>query len=308
MGWIGLIAGNSGDSLADQLINKGYKVLIIVGKDFEPGVKNATEYLVEDLSNKEKILKKLKEYCIDKVVIGTGHIKAIELTAYLETNGIDNSLNIEVTKLAKDKILFKKKLDEIGLLTPSFLSMNTNIITPAIKNQIEKIGFPLVVKSSIDLTQPEKVKNYEELLGAISEINETGSEILIEEFIKGSDCTVHVTNDGENTEILGVKYWSKAKEKQLKGFDNSYSLELTNELEEKIKESSRKLMLRLNVLGYCKVDFTVEGDKAYILEINTVTLTGYNSSSYKYFAEKKIDISKKMVDTALNILYKKSLN
>lgn len=307
MEWIGLIGGSSGDSLVDRLLERGYRVLLIGGTQNDPGIENANAIVITDLANKNEIYEKIKSFNITKAIIGTGHIKAIELAEFLEERNISTTLNIEMTKLAKDKIAFKEKIKSLHFLTPDFVGLNSNVISLDNCKRIEELGFPLVIKSAIDLNQPQKVKNAKDLKIAIDEVSETNSRVLIEKFIAGSDCTVHILNNGDKKEILGVKYWSKAKEKSLKGFENSYSAKLPQKIEKEIIKTSEELMEKLNILGYSKVDFTVEKNEAYILEVNTVTLTGYNSSSYKYFLERGIDISEKMITNCLSTLKNKEL-
>lgn len=89
---------------------------------------------------------------------------------------------------------------------------------------IEDIGgFPCVIKSTIDLFQPIEMHTFaefEEFMDEkISLLDET--DLLIEEFIDGYDCTVAVACNGEEIKNYGVTYYSKAKEYGLKGFDKA---------------------------------------------------------------------------------------
>jgi len=74
---IGLIAGHSGDSLTDILKRKGYLVAVVGGAENEPGMDKADFVLVGDLSKHKEIINFFREHEADKVIIGTGHRKAI---------------------------------------------------------------------------------------------------------------------------------------------------------------------------------------------------------------------------------------
>ena len=54
-----------------------------------------------------------------------------------------------------------------------------------------------MVKSSIDRLLPQKCNTEAELRTAFDEVGATDSEILVEEFVDGVDCTIPYLNDME---------------------------------------------------------------------------------------------------------------
>jgi len=85
-------------------------VAVVGGAENEPGMDKADFVLVGDLSKHKEIINFFREHEADKVIIGTGHRKAILLAKALEKNGFKTNINYSKSLLAKDKIKFKKEL------------------------------------------------------------------------------------------------------------------------------------------------------------------------------------------------------
>jgi len=94
---------------------------------------------------------------------------------------------------------------------------------------VSKISIPCVVKSAVDAVQPVKANSVAELKEAVEKVRATNTAVLIEEYIKGNDCTVAVESDGKNVRSLGVTYYCKAKEYKLKGFEGAYSKKMSED-------------------------------------------------------------------------------
>lgn len=300
---IGLIAGHSGDSLTDELHKRGFKVAIVGGQKNEPGMNKADFTFVEDLANHQKIISFFNKHKVNKIIIGTGHVLAINLSKHLEENSFKTNIDYSKSMLAKDKVNFKKELIKLKIKTPEFINISNHEYR-SVDKIINEIKIPCVVKSSIDAIQPVKVNSRLELTKAIQNVQSTNTVVLIEEYIKGNDCTVAVVNDGENVSGLGVIYYSKSKEYKLKGFDEAYSKKVTTEKECELNDIAINIVKKLGIKGLSRVDFVIdeENEKNYVLEINTVIVTGYHGSSYPFFKDKGIDIGKVMVSNALKLL------
>lgn len=297
---IGLIGGQSGDSLTDELHSKGYSVALVGGRTNEPGMDRADFVLVEDLSYHEKIINFFKNHKVKFIVIGTGHSKAIEVSRTLEKEGFFTSIDFPKSLLAKNKVHFKKLLLEIGVQTPHYISFKEDYDINIIINEI---GIPCVVKSATDAVQPLKANTFEELQEAIQSVEKTGTEILVEKYIKGNDCTVAVVSDGEFSESLGVTYYSKAKEYKLKGFNEAYSKKLSQEVENKLSNIAKKIVDDIGFKGLVRVDFIID-EQIYVLELNSVIVTGYNGSAYPFFEKQGINIAKVQIENAIKIYEK----
>lgn len=300
---IGLVGGSSGDSLTDELHSKGYSVALVGGKTNDPGMNSADFVLVEDLSQHKLIINYFLEHKVKFIVIGTGHSKAIELARELEQEGFITSIDYSKSMLAKDKVEFKNLLMQLGIKTPKYISFDRNY---GINEIVTEVGVPCVVKSATDAVQPQKSNGIEELKDAINVVIKTGTEVLVEQYVEGNDCTVAVVSDGKFSRSLGVTYYSKAKEYKLKGFENAYSVKLSKVEEDKLCDIAKKIVDGLDFIGVVRIDFIVDKE-IYVLELNSIIVTGYNGSAYPFFKEQGIDIAKVQIENALKIYNNKKL-
>lgn len=294
---IGLIAGNSGDALTDELHMRGYTVAIVCGLENEPGYDSADIALLTDLKCCETIYRFFEKNNVKEVIIGTGHELAFDVAEYLSKRGILINIDFNKSKLAKDKYLFKMAIKEIGVDTPeAFLIENLDQFT-TIK---QRIITPCVVKSTIDTLQPCKVNNSQELEDAVDAVLNTNSKVLIEEYINGNDCTVVVMNNGSIIKNLGVTYYSKAKEYKLKGFENTKSVVMNKSVENRICDIAEKIVRTLKFTGLVRVDFVVS-DCIYVLELNSIIVTGYNGSLVTFYKKQgvNINLASMFIDSAL---------
>ncbi len=295
---IGLIAGKSGDSLSDELHKKGYRVAIICGRMGEAGYNAAEENIISDLSEYENIIHFFQKKEVKKVIIGTGHYLAFALAQKLEGAGIKTNIDIEKSLLAKDKVRFKRKIEEMGIATPAYASF---LSREEFSREGMKFPLPCVVKSNTDTVQPRKVDDRENLLEAVEDVFATNAVLLLEQYIPGNDCTVAVVNDGSTVKSLGVLYYSKAKEYGLKGFDLAKSEVMSVEEEQKICKIASDIVRKMRFPGLVRIDFIVD-EKIYVLELNTVIVTGYHGSAYPFFKKQGIDIAEEAIKASLKLL------
>ena len=151
------------------------------------------------------------------------------------------------------------------------------------ENPIEKISglnFPLMLKpvcegSSIGMF---KVSNMQEFEDCYQKSLECNQDILVEEFLTGSGCTVGVLDDVENgstfaTEILEFRTkneWYDYECKYTAGMTKFIlPAEYSEALTEKIKQLAIKAYEACGCKSVSRIDFLVVKDVPYILEINT---------------------------------------
>lgn len=305
---IGIVAGISGEVIVKELKKKGFKTLVISGRDNDSGMEISDFKLVSDLKKHEEILKNLRTIGVSKIILGTGHVLAFELAKYLKANGVKISVNPEKSLIAKDKYLYKKELEEKGFLTPKYLELEcTEIEKSVLETKIKKIGIPCVIKSTIDTMYPQKANTLEEALHCIEAIFKTNSPVLIEQFIDGIDTTVPVYSNKNETKAIMVSYYSKAKECHLKGFEICGKIEkLPKEIEVKLLRYSENVTKAMGTIGMTRLDIIVDKDyNFYILECNSVMVTGVHPNQIEYgreFLEREnINFAELTVNNALII-------
>lgn len=300
---IGLIAGHSGDSLTDELHERGYQVAIVCGKPEEPGYETADYKIITDLRNKEAIKMYFEKAGVHFFVVGTGVLMAFELAEYLEENGFVSSIDPKNSLLMKNKVKTKQLFEQTGVLTPTYTYYENGRYTlrDVVNDVDKKIGFPCVIKSNTDAVQPRCVRGCSELKEAITNVGATNTDLLIEKYICGGDLTYCIANDGYKTTHIGPIYYSKAKEYGLIGFKKPYVAELTKENAKKIAEIAELIVCSIGLRGVVRIDFIIMDTVIYALEVNSVIVTGYKGSAYPFFEKQGINIASVSIDNAIRL-------
>lgn len=289
---VAILGGKSGASIAKEVKKWNVETAIIAGKQNEIDETVSDYICLTDLKNKEEIFRFLCNLDIEYLIVGTGHILAIELCEYLISKGIKINLNIELVKLYKNKYTTKEILHENNIRVPKQQLLSTKNL-----KQYTNI-FPCVVKSLSDKFAPILIKSIEELNKILVETKE--EEIMLEEYIEGNDLTVMVSNIENHIEVFPI-YWSKGRDDKLKGFQNSYSIPLGKEVEKELIENAKLTTKILDLDGVFRIDYIVKNEKIYFLEVNSVFVSDLNGSKYAYqFYKKGIDRAKYIVNYAFN--------
>ena len=141
-----------------------------------------------------------------------------------------------------------------------------------------KISMPCFVKpnnggSSFGIS---KVKNKEELKPAIEKAFEEGTEVLIEEFIEGTEVTCGVLNI--NNEFIQLPVTEIVSDNEFFDYEAKYKGEsqeitparISNDLTIEIQTQAKNIFQLLNLKGMARVDFMIKGNTPYVIEVNTV--------------------------------------
>jgi len=164
---------------------------------------------------------------------------------------------------------------DVPLIKSAFITKGDNP-----EEKIKGLKFPLMLKpvcegSSIGMY---KVEKKEDFLGLFKKSSECAQDILVEEFLSGSGCTVGVVDDVEKgdvlvTEILEFRTtheWYDYECKYTKGMTQFVlPAEYSKEVTAKIKNIAKKAYDVCGCSGVSRVDFLVCGNDVYVLEINT---------------------------------------
>lgn len=146
------------------------------------------------------------------------------------------------------------------------------------KEIIDYLGLPIFVKPNESGSSygVSKVKFADDLIPAIENAFKEDKTIILEEFIAGREFSSGVFKSKEKeilmpvTEIISMneffdyeaKYQNKSKEVT--------PAEISGNLMKKMQNLSSEIYDRLDCHGIVRVDYIVDNDKVYFLEINTV--------------------------------------
>lgn len=173
--------------------------------------------------------------------------------------------------------------------------------------EIEKLKYPMIVKpntggSSIGISL---VYSREELRKAILEGFKYGNEIIIEEYINGSEYAVPIL-DGKALPILSIVHKSSFFDYKSK-YEDINTIEevaiLSDNLQKEITEIAEKCYRIFDCTAYARVDIMVSNGSPYVLELNTLPGMTQNSLfpksakasniSYSTLLDKIIELSLK---------------
>jgi D-alanine-D-alanine ligase len=144
---------------------------------------------------------------------------------------------------------------------------------------VESLGLPLFVKpsaggSSFGVT---KVKKGEDLVEAVNKALDESPEAIVEQFIAGQEFTCGVVKIGERklvfpvTEVIPKNEFFNYEAKYIPGMaDEITPARLSEELTLKVQALSSEIYDLCNCNGIVRIDYILNGDTFYFLEVNTV--------------------------------------
>ena len=178
--------------------------------------------------------------------------------------------------LGMNKMFFKFLVNKEKIKNPKAIFLRDKNIN---MNDLEKLGWPVVVKpvlggSSIGISI---VKSKEKLEEAVNLAFEYDKEILIEEYIKGTEVSCGVIED--KGELVALPVIEICPKKEFFDYSSKYDeklcqeivpARLSNEVTEKIQYLSKKIFKLLKCKGMARIDFIVKNNEPYVLEINII--------------------------------------
>jgi len=177
----------------------------------------------------------------------------------------------EMIDLAEDRDQFKKLLHKLELNQPdNFIAYSSNQVV----EQVKEIGFPVVVRPSYVLGGKGMAIVYDEAylmkyLVEYSDVFETGP-LLLDKFLTDAiEVDVDALCDGKDVFIPGIM--QHIEEAGIHSGDSACCLpphSLNDKIIKTIKEATKKLALALNVKGLMNVQYAIQRDKLYVLEVN----------------------------------------
>ncbi|MFW6348963.1 MAG: carbamoyl-phosphate synthase large subunit [Thiohalospira sp.] len=173
--------------------------------------------------------------------------------------------------LAEDRQRFQQLLDELDLRQPPNRTARTE---KEAEKLADEIGYPLVVRPSYVLggRGMEIVYNKVELQRYMDAAVQVSNEapVLLDRFLDdATEVDVDAVCDGEEVVIGGLM--EHIEQAGVHSGDSACSLppyHLSAELQEELRRETRKLARGLSVVGLMNVQFAVQGDDVFILEVN----------------------------------------
>ena len=202
-----------------------------------------------------------------------------KLQSYLDMVGVSyNTSSAPIMALTFQKFHCNQFLKNFGINVPEAILIKPG--DPISENQIvEQVKLPCFVKptdggSSFGIT---KVKKDKELLSAIKKAFENGTEVIVEENIKGREVTCGVFRDKERIKALPVT--EIISENEYFDYDAKYNgkskeitpADLDEQMTNKIKALTKEIYGILGMRGIVRMDYIINKDEVtFLIEINSV--------------------------------------
>lgn len=237
------------------LKEKGYKVRLFdlkKGKDSLNQIARKFDAIFPVIHGEEGEAGRLHKFLktIKKPIIGTDNHKGMSEAWY--------------------KISFKKYCDKTKIPSASWKEVKS-------KKDILKFGFPCILKSESGGSSREVERLFEESdfsKYSVKKLLKSTDKLFVEKFIKGVEVTVGILN-GKALPIIEIvppkngwfdyknKYWGKTQE-------IPFAPSVDKKLQEKIKKTSEKIHKDFNLGSFSRIDYMVDGENYYVLEVNTI--------------------------------------
>lgn len=251
---------------------EGYETIIVnnnpetVSTDFDIADKLYFEPLTpEDVESIVDIEKP------DGAVVQFGGQTAIKLTESLMKMGVTIlGTAAEDVDAAEDRELFDKILEECSIPRPAGHTVYT---AEEAKEAAHKLGYPVLVRPSYVLGgQGMQIaisdQDVDEFIGIINQIAQE-HPILVDKYIMGKEIEVDAICDGNDILIPGIMQHIERT-----GIHSGDSIsvypaqDLTEKNIETLVDYTEKLARALHVKGMINIQFIVDGDDVYIIEVN----------------------------------------
>jgi len=206
------------------------------------------------------------------VIVQYGGQTPLKLARPLEAEGVPIvGTSPDSIDLAEDRERFQKLLQRLDLLQPP--NRTATSLDQAI-HLAEEIGYPLVVRPSYVLGgrameivhSSEDLENYMRAAIKVSE----ESPVLMDSFLSdATEIDVDAISDGRDVMIGGIM--EHIEEAGVHSGDSACSLppfSLSIQLQDELREYTRRLALALKVVGLMNIQFAVKDGTVYVLEVN----------------------------------------
>ncbi|MDX1528642.1 MAG: carbamoyl-phosphate synthase large subunit, partial [Gammaproteobacteria bacterium] len=173
--------------------------------------------------------------------------------------------------LAEDRERFQRLIETLGLKQPPNRTARNE--TEALE-LAAAIGYPLVVRPSyvlggraMEIVYDESdLKSY--IRDAVAVSNQ--SPVLLDRFLDDAvEVDVDAVSDGKAVLVAGIM--EHIEQAGVHSGDSACSLppcSLSKEIQEQLKEQTRKLAEGLNVVGLMNVQYAIQGNDIFVLEVN----------------------------------------
>jgi len=250
----------------------GYESIIInnnpetVSTDFDIADKLYFEPLHTD-----DVMNVIKNERPKGVILQFGGQTSLNLSSKLAAR----SINILGTKnkyidLAENREKFSELLGDLGIAIPKGYSVRTKEEAFAASKEL---GYPLMVRPSFVIggRAMQVVYNDDELFKYLKEAVKLSDEypVLIDKYVEGVEMDVDAIADGEDVLIPGImEHFEKTGVHSGDSCTCYPPYDLPKYVIEELVSHTKKIVKALNIVGLVNIQYALDGDKLYVIEVN----------------------------------------
>jgi len=204
-------------------------------------------------------------------VVQFGGQTAINLATKLKNHGI-RVLGTDPSAIdtAEDRDRFEKLLNSLQIPKPAGRAVRSLDEAVAVANGI---GYPVLVRPSFVLggRAMEIVYSEEQLRSFYGEAEDAnpGQPVLVDKYVLGVEAEVDVISDGEDTLVPGImEHIERAGVHSGDSMAVYPAVNLSQSVQSQMVVSACKIARALNVKGLMNIQFVIQDDTAYVLEVN----------------------------------------
>jgi len=275
-----IVSINSANQIAKWIDKEKFEVYTVVAKGTDWYVKS--DLVCDLIVNKDDFSfslnnQKTKFDCALITIHGTPGEDG-KMQGYFDTLKIPyTTSNTLASALTFNKIFSKNYLKLFNIPVAEFITLKKGQTIDA-NSIIEKTGLPCFVKpncggSSFGIT---KVKEKEELKKAIDEALKEDSEVIIEEFLEGTELTCGLIKTNKKTlvfpltEIVSKNEFFDYEAKYNGMADEITPARINDKLTKQVQDLSSQIYDIFQLNGIVRIDYIYTRNKLYFMEANTV--------------------------------------
>jgi carbamoyl-phosphate synthase large subunit len=206
------------------------------------------------------------------VIVQYGGQTPLKLAESLEDAGTPIiGTSPDAINLSEDRERFQQMMNKLGLKQPP------NRTTTSVENSAalaKEIGYPLVVRPSFVLggRGMEIVHTEEDLLYYMETAVKVSNDapVLLDRFLDDAiEVDVDAICDGKDVLIGGIM--QHIEQAGVHSGDSACSLppySLSDDIQKQLRKQATQMALALNVIGLMNVQFAIQGETIYVLEVN----------------------------------------
>jgi len=199
-----------------------------------------------------------------------------KVQAFLELNNMCyTGSGVLASALGMNKKYSRRLFSQAGLTVPQDVIVDKNYKLEEIWKKLKPPVFvkPSTAGSSVGIT---KVKDKKNLKAALENALKYSDEVLVDEYIEGTEVTCAVIGNEKLTALPVVEIVTK---NEYFDYEAKYSEALTQEIvparislkmTKKVQATALTAYKALGCRGFGRVDMIIKGDKIYVLEVNTI--------------------------------------